>query len=105
APFRSVSWAVPAFPGATHIAETRDDCANFHTSACSLPPDPTTKTLISRVLKQQLLQRQPKSIKDRHALTLSVELTRTSGNTSARIRSASATLIVPCQSGILSCRM
>ena len=41
------SRAVPAFPGAIYSALSRGDCASFHASACSLPPEPTSKTLMA----------------------------------------------------------
>src|SRR5690606_28461826 len=40
------SSAVPALPGATSTCVTRADCAHFHASACSRPPEPTTRTFM-----------------------------------------------------------
>ena len=40
------SRAVPPFPGATNTRSTLSLCANFHASACSLPPLPMIKTFI-----------------------------------------------------------
>ena len=39
--------AVPALPGATNTKLTFGDCAHFHASACSLPPEPIISTFIS----------------------------------------------------------
>ena len=41
------SVAVPALPGATSTSLTRADCAHFHASACSRPPEPTMRTFIA----------------------------------------------------------
>ena len=38
--------AIPAFPGAQYIFSTFGLWLSFHTNACSLPPLPTTRTLI-----------------------------------------------------------
>ena len=46
-----VSYAVPAFPGATNTVFIRSDWASFQASACSLPPPPTTNTFISSMPK------------------------------------------------------
>ena len=51
-PSRSVTataWSVasrpmPGFPGAACSSASRGDCASFHASACSRPPDPTRST-------------------------------------------------------------
>src|SRR5687768_5281953 len=40
------SVAVPPLPGATSTSETLTDCAHFHASACSRPPDPTIRTFM-----------------------------------------------------------
>src|SRR5258708_39474209 len=40
---------MPAFPGAHHICVTSEDCASFHTSACSRPPEPMTRSFIARI--------------------------------------------------------
>ena len=40
------SAAVPALPGATKTLNTRGDCASFHASACSRPPEPMTRIFI-----------------------------------------------------------
>jgi hypothetical protein len=40
---------IPAFPGAHHIRVMCLDCANFHTNACSRPPEPITKTFIGAI--------------------------------------------------------
>src|SRR5512134_3382821 len=44
---RCWSRAVPPLPGATQTFCTRGDCASLHASACSRPPEPTTRTFIS----------------------------------------------------------
>ena len=44
----SASSAMPPFPGAQYNSVTRGDCRSFHTSACSRPPLPRTKTFISQ---------------------------------------------------------
>ena len=44
---RPSSVAVPPLPGATNTWETRGDCASFHASACSRPPEPMTRIFIS----------------------------------------------------------
>src|SRR5687767_13647488 len=41
------SVAVPPLPGATSTSETLEDCATFQASACSRPPLPTIRILIS----------------------------------------------------------
>ena len=38
--------AVPAFPGATKSFEVFEDCSIFHASACSRPPEPSSKIVI-----------------------------------------------------------
>ena len=38
----------PPFPGRQYTCETRGDWRSFHTSACSLPPPPITKTFIDK---------------------------------------------------------
>src|SRR6185503_15833119 len=40
------SVAVPPLPGATSTSETFGDCAHFHASACSRPPEPTINTFM-----------------------------------------------------------
>ena len=40
------SKAVPALPGDTYTFSTSLSCAAFHAKACSLPPDPITRTSI-----------------------------------------------------------
>src|SRR4249919_831520 len=40
------SFAVPALPGATSTSVTRGDCASFHASACSRPPEPMTRSFM-----------------------------------------------------------
>src|SRR6187549_4234821 len=40
------SVAVPPLPGATSTSETFGDCAHFHASACSRPPEPTIRIFI-----------------------------------------------------------
>src|SRR4051812_25873467 len=42
-----VSVAVPPLPGATKTFCTRGLLASFHASACSRPPDPTTRIFMS----------------------------------------------------------
>ena len=37
---------MPGFPGAQKMSVTPGACASFHTSACSRPPEPTTRILI-----------------------------------------------------------
>ena len=37
---------IPAFPGAHTMSDTERSDANFHTSACSRPPLPMTRTLV-----------------------------------------------------------
>ena len=39
--------AVPALPGPAKTFCTRELAASFHASACSLPPDPTTRIFIA----------------------------------------------------------
>ena len=41
--FMRASSAVPPLPGATSTICMRLDCASFHASACSRPPEPTTR--------------------------------------------------------------
>ena len=41
--------AIPGFPGAACSSVSAGDCASFHASACSRPPDPTTRTRTARV--------------------------------------------------------
>src|SRR5437660_8599123 len=48
---------MPALPGAHHICLTRGDCASFHTSACSRPPEPITRSFIVSTTYFQPLQR------------------------------------------------
>ena len=43
-------WDVPALPGATKSLEHLEDCNSFHASACSLPPEPSSKIVIFCVL-------------------------------------------------------
>ena len=45
----SVSWAVPALPGAQKIRSTPDDCSNFQASACSRPPLPMTRIFTAMI--------------------------------------------------------
>src|SRR5689334_25415904 len=40
------SVAVPPLPGATSTSDTFGDCAHFHASACSRPPEPTINTFM-----------------------------------------------------------
>src|SRR5712692_3278878 len=40
----SASAAMPPFPGTHQLFSTRGLCFNFHTSACSRPPPPSTRT-------------------------------------------------------------
>src|SRR5258708_7279792 len=40
------SRAVPELPGATNTCVTPGDCASFHASACSRPPEPTTRIFL-----------------------------------------------------------
>src|SRR5258708_34440773 len=42
----SASAAMPPFPGAHQIFSTRGLSLSFHTSACSRPPPPRTRTFI-----------------------------------------------------------
>ena len=42
----SRSCAMPALPGAHHSCVTCGDCASFHTSACSRPPEPMTRSFM-----------------------------------------------------------
>ena len=42
------SVAVPPLPGATSTSETCGDCAHFHASACSRPPEPTIRIFMRR---------------------------------------------------------
>ena len=44
--FSSRSCAIPALPGAHHNCVTCGDCASFHTSACSRPPEPMTRSFM-----------------------------------------------------------
>src|SRR6202011_5210037 len=44
----SASAAMPLLPVAQKTFETRGDCRSFHTSACSRPPLPRTRTFITR---------------------------------------------------------
>src|SRR5713226_4922676 len=44
----SPSSAVPAFPGAQKMRSTYGDCFNFHASACSRPPLPTTRIFTAK---------------------------------------------------------
>src|SRR5262245_41333169 len=46
-----LSFAIPAFPRAHHIARTCGHCARFHTIACSRPPEPMTNTFIERAIE------------------------------------------------------
>ena len=46
ATFVAPSPAVPALPGAQNTFPARGDCRSFHTSACSRPPLPITRTFI-----------------------------------------------------------
>ncbi len=39
-------WDVPALPGATKSLEHLEDCNSFQASACSLPPEPSSKIVI-----------------------------------------------------------
>ena len=39
--------AVPALPGQTKTLVTASSCEDFHARACSLPPEPMTRTFIS----------------------------------------------------------
>jgi hypothetical protein len=48
------SFATPALPGAAQMACTWDDCASFHTSACSRPPAPITRSFIAAGLNQEI---------------------------------------------------
>ena len=43
------SVAVPPLPGATSTSETFGDCAHFHASACSRPPEPTIRIFMARL--------------------------------------------------------
>ena len=47
--FASRSCAMPALPGAHHSCVTCGDCASFHTSACSRPPEPMTRSFIKKL--------------------------------------------------------
>src|SRR5262245_19338832 len=47
--FASRSCAMPALPGALQSFETCGDWASFHTSACSRPPEPTTRSFIGAI--------------------------------------------------------
>src|SRR5229473_8520708 len=39
---------IPPLPGRQNTSDTRCDCRSFHTSACSRPPPPMTRTFIVR---------------------------------------------------------
>jgi hypothetical protein len=54
--------AIPGFPGAAQISLTDGEFANAHTNACSLAPDPTTKTEYGAVRTGWVIIRQPCSI-------------------------------------------
>ncbi|OQC23994.1 MAG: hypothetical protein BWX71_01927 [Deltaproteobacteria bacterium ADurb.Bin072] len=43
----TASPAIPPLPGAQNTSSTRGLAAIFQHSACSLPPDPTTRTLMA----------------------------------------------------------
>ena len=49
------SSAVPGLPGATNTRSTDDDSANFHANACSRPPLPITKILMTLPLTPAVL--------------------------------------------------
>src|SRR5688572_22004865 len=38
---------MPGFPGAANSLKSRGDCASFQASACSRPPDPTSRTFMN----------------------------------------------------------
>src|SRR6476661_3708068 len=43
---------MPPFPGRQFTCDTRGDWSSFHTSACSLPPPPITRTFIDKVVPE-----------------------------------------------------
>jgi hypothetical protein len=43
---------IPPFPGRQYTCDTRGDWCSFHTSACSLPPPPITRTFIDKVVPE-----------------------------------------------------
>src|SRR5690349_12235595 len=43
---------MPGLPGAAHIAASCGDCASFHASACSRPPDPSSRILMAGELRE-----------------------------------------------------
>src|SRR4051794_38937332 len=38
---------MPGLPGAAHSFSMSGDCASFHASACSRPPEPTSRTFMA----------------------------------------------------------
>ena len=55
----SASCAVPALPGAQNIRSTSGDCFSFHTSACSRPPEPMTRTFTAMIQTSENRERFP----------------------------------------------
>src|SRR6476661_3131521 len=45
---------IPPFPGRQYTCDTRGDWRSFHTSACSLPPPPITRTFIDKVVPENV---------------------------------------------------
>src|SRR5262245_19781720 len=50
----SCSLAMPGLPGAHHICVTCGDWASFQTMACSLPPEPRTRSFMSQRVSESI---------------------------------------------------